>query len=79
VSAPGMSGYGEAHSRPSHGHERSPISVGWVILSATLIGLGLLLMAYFLLTFNLLLLVGIAPCVAGGLMLFDRRAGFDSA
>jgi len=53
--------------------------VGWVILSALLIGLGLLLMAYFLLTFNLLLLVGIVPCVAGGLMLFDRRAGFDSA
>jgi membrane-bound ClpP family serine protease len=74
-----MSGYGDAHSSAPHGHARSPISVGWVVLAALLIGAGLFLLAYFFLTFNLLYFVGIAPCVAGGLMLFDRRAGLDSA
>jgi membrane-bound ClpP family serine protease len=74
-----MSSYGAARGRPAPAHERSPISVGWVILAAVLIGIGLTLLAYFFLTFNLLYFVGIAPCVIGGLMLFDRRAGLDSA
>jgi hypothetical protein len=74
-----MSGYGASHASPPHGHERSPISVAWVILAAVLIGGGLFLIAYFFWNWNLLYLVGIAPCVAGGLMLFDRRAGLDAA
>jgi hypothetical protein len=74
-----MSAYGATRASPAHGHERSPISVGWVILAAVLIGGGLFLIAYFFLTWNLLYFVGIAPCVAGGLMLFDRRAGHDAA
>jgi len=74
-----MSGYGGAHSAPPHGHVRSPISVLWVVLSALLIGGGLFLLAYWLVTFNWLFFSGIAPCVLGGLMLFSPRAGLDSA
>jgi hypothetical protein len=74
-----MSGYGEAHRTPSHGHARSPINVGWVVLAALLIGLGLFMMAYWLVTFQWVFFLGIAPCVGGGLMLFSRRAGFDTA
>jgi membrane-bound ClpP family serine protease len=74
-----MSGYGGAHSASPHGHVKSPISVSWVVLSALLIGLGVFMMAYFLVTFRWFYFLGIAPCVAGGLMLFSRRAGLDSA
>jgi hypothetical protein len=74
-----MSGYGGAHAAPAHGHVSSPISVPWVVLSAVLIGLGLFMLAYWLLTFNWFFFLGIAPCLAGGLMLFSRRAGVDSA
>ncbi|MCI4372577.1 MAG: hypothetical protein L3K02_02900 [Thermoplasmata archaeon] len=74
-----MSGYGGAHSTAPHGHVSSPISVGWVVVSAVLIGTGLFMLAYWLLTFNWFFFLGIAPCVAGGLMLFSRRAGLDSA
>jgi hypothetical protein len=74
-----MSGYGDSHSAPSHAHAKSPISVGWVVFAAVLIGIGLLLIAYFLLTFNLLYFIGIAPCVVGGLLFFSRRTGLDSA
>ncbi len=74
-----MSGYGGAHAGPRHAHVRSPISVPWVVLSALLIGLGLFMLAYWLVTFTWLDFLGIAPCVLGGLMLFSRRAGFDSA
>jgi hypothetical protein len=74
-----MSGYGEAHPATPHGHARSPISVGWVVVAAVLMGVGIFMLAYFLLTFNLLLFLGILPCVIGGLMLFSPRAGLDRA
>ena len=74
-----MSGYSGAHSAPPHGRVRSPISVPWVILAALLMGLGVFMMAYFLVTFSWIYFLGIAPCVAGGLMLFSRQAGVDSA
>ncbi|MGD0256505.1 MAG: hypothetical protein ABSB90_01305 [Thermoplasmata archaeon] len=74
-----MSGYGERHSTPPHRHVSSPISVPWVVAAALLIGLGLTLLAYVLVTFDLLYFLGIVPCVVGGLMLFSRRAGVDSA
>jgi hypothetical protein len=50
-----------------------------VVAAALLIGLGLTLLAYVLVTFDLLYFLGIVPCVVGGLMLFSRRAGVDSA
>lgn len=74
-----MSGYGGAHSAPTDSHVSGPISVGWVVFSAVLIGAGLFMLAYWLLTFNWFYFLGIASCVLGGLMLFSRRAGLDSA
>jgi hypothetical protein len=74
-----MSGYGVAHPPRAHSSVKSPISVPWVILSAALIGLGLWLDAYWLLTFNWLFFTGFPICVLGGLMLFSRRAGYDTA
>jgi hypothetical protein len=74
-----MNGYGEVHPPRTHGKIVSPISVPWVVLSAVLIGLGLGLIAYWLLTFEWLYFTGIPLCVIGGTMLFSRRAGVDSA
>jgi hypothetical protein len=74
-----MSGYGGAHATAHHAVVRSPISVTWVLASALLIGLGIFMMAYWLLTFAWFYALGVAPCVIGGLMLFSRRAGYDTA
>ncbi len=74
-----MSGYGAAHSGPHVKHPGGPINVPWVILAAVLIGIGLTVVAYWLYTFDLYYTFGIAFVVAGGLMLFDERAGADHA
>ena len=74
-----MSEYGGGHPTSAHPHAKSPISVPWVVGAALLIGLGVFAMAYFLLTFNLLYFFGIGALALGGLMLFSRRAGVDSA
>lgn len=57
----------------------SSLSIPWVIAAALLCGAGLFVMMYFILTFNPLYLLGVAPVVGGGLMLFDQRAGADHA
>jgi hypothetical protein len=64
---------------PAHVVTRSPISIPFVALAAFLIGVGVLGMAYFMVTFDLLYLGGIVACVAGGLMLFHPLAGHDRA
>jgi len=74
-----MSEYGDAHSRGAKSHVRSPISVAWVVLASVLIGVGLAVLFYWLYTFDLRYTFGIAFVVAGGLMLFDHRAGLDHA
>jgi len=74
-----MSEYAEAHHGSPSAHVRSPISVGWVVLSALLIGTGLFLIAYWLYMFDLRYSFGIAFVVIGGLMLFHPRAGWDHA
>ncbi len=63
---------------PAGGHgERTPISVGTVILSAVLIGLGLFSIIYWLVTFDWLWFAGVFLVVAGGLLFFSRRTGID--
>ncbi|MCI4365496.1 MAG: hypothetical protein L3K10_05490 [Thermoplasmata archaeon] len=74
-----MSGYGTPPAAVSHGHVSSPISVPWVVLSAVLVGVGLFFVWWWVTTFDWLYFLGVAPCVLGGLMLFSRRAGLDSA
>ncbi|MGP8071920.1 MAG: hypothetical protein ACLPZM_02185 [Thermoplasmata archaeon] len=74
-----MSGYGDAHHAAGQSHVRSPINVGWVVLAAVLIGVGLGLIAWWLYEYNLEYSFGIVLVVVGGLMLFNRRAGLDHA
>ncbi|MGA8665023.1 MAG: hypothetical protein WB809_08195 [Thermoplasmata archaeon] len=74
-----MSGYGDGHHGAAPAHVRSPISVGWVVLAALLIGVGLFFVAYWLYMFDLWYSFGIALVVIGGLMLFHPRAGLDHA
>ncbi|MCI4331886.1 MAG: hypothetical protein L3K19_08615 [Thermoplasmata archaeon] len=63
----------------SHGSSVSTISVPWVIAAALLIGVGLFIISYFMVTFQFVYLGGIALVVGGGFMLFDERAGPDHA
>jgi hypothetical protein len=71
-----MSGYGSPHTRV---HQKSPISVPWVVLSALLVGIGLFLVAFWLITMEWVWFLGLVPAVVGGVMLFDPRAGADHA
>ncbi len=70
-----MAGYADA----AHVAVKSPVSIPWVVLASALAGLGVFAMVLFLYTFQLIYLGGILPIVTGTLMLFDRRAGADSA
>ena len=74
-----MSEYGDGQHGGSPAHVKSPISVGWVVVSALLIGVGLFCIAWWLYTFNLEFSFGIALVVVGGFMLFSPRAGLDHA
>lgn len=63
-----------------HGHvEKSPISVGWVILAAVLCGIGLFLVWFWLSTFDWIYFPGVALVFIGGIMFFNHRAGLDHA
>lgn len=73
-----MSGYGTPSEGHSH-HAASPISIPWVVLAALLCGVGLLLVAVWLLTFSWIYFAGIVPVFVGALMFFNDRAGLDHA
>jgi uncharacterized membrane protein HdeD (DUF308 family) len=74
-----MSGYGSSRHGASP-PARNSISVPFVIVAAILAGVGLFLLLTWLITsFDWVYFIGVAPLVAGALMLFDRRAGSDSA
>ena len=70
-----MAGY--AHSE--HAVTKSPISIPWVIVASLLAGLGVFSMVLWLYTFQWIYFGGILPILTGTLMMFDRRAGADSA
>jgi len=69
---------------PSGGrHESSSaeptLSVPFLVLSATLCGVGIFGMALFLVTFQWLDFAGVIPLVLGAYMLFTRGTGPDHA
>jgi hypothetical protein len=69
-----------ASAHPPHpAHVASPISIGWVVLAALMIGIGLGIVAYWQITQNWLYFLGLVPTVLGGLMLMSPRAGLDHA
>ena len=74
-----MSGYGAAPHGAHAKHPGGPISVPWVLLAGLLIGIGLLVLAYMLVSFNVEYLSGAVLVVVGGLMLFSPRAGANRA
>jgi|HubBroStandDraft_1064217.scaffolds.fasta_scaffold251542_2 hypothetical protein len=68
-----------AVSASSHTATKVPISIPFVVLAAFLVGIGVLGMVYFLITFDLLYLFGALATTVGGLMLFHPLAGADHA
>ena len=58
-------------------HEKSAISIPFVVLAALLMGFGIFAVTYWLITFNWLAFAGVLPVVVGALMMFDTRAGAD--
>jgi membrane-bound ClpP family serine protease len=68
-----------AGAEPAQSLGHSTLSLPWLVAAALLIGGGLFVISYFILTFQLVYLAGIAMVVVGGLMLFDPRAGPDHA
>ncbi len=56
-----------------------PISIGWVVGAALLMGIGVFFLTLWLVTFTWLYLGGILPMLAGILMMFDPRAGANAA
>ena len=63
-----------------HGHGVvSPISVPWVIAAALLCAAGLFVIWWWLYTFNLEFVWGIALVFLGAMMFLNPRAGWDHA
>jgi Na+/proline symporter len=58
---------------------KSAISIPFVVLAALLIGVGILALVYWLVTFDWLYFGGLIPSLTGALMLFHPRAGADRA
>jgi Na+/proline symporter len=65
------------------GNSRVPdtgaISVPFIVLASVLVGLGIMGLAYWLITFQWVLMLSIAPLAIGGLLFFTRAAGPDRA
>lgn len=70
-----MAGYASS----SHASAKSPVSIPWVILASLLAGIGIFSMVLWLYTFQWIYFGGILPIITGTLMMFDRRAGANSA
>jgi hypothetical protein len=76
-----MAGYpaAPAATAPHHADAPNTLSVPWVITAALAISLGISSVIYFLISFQLEFLGGIALVLAGTFMLLDPRAGSDHA
>lgn len=74
-----MSETGTGHGHGSGTHAKTPISVPWVVISALLIGGGILLIVTWLTYFDWIYFSGVFLLLVGGLMLFSPRAGIDQA
>lgn len=71
-----MAGYGAARGSTSHG-ETSPISLAWVILAALVAGVGVFLVALWLITFNWLFFPGAIIVAISMVMFLSPRMGLD--
>lgn len=75
-----MVAYPAPSSAPVHRTDApNTLSVPWVIGAALLIALGIFSVVYFLISFQLEFLGGIALVLGGTIMLLDPRAGSDHA
>lgn len=63
----------------AHAAAKSTLSIPFVVLAALLIGVGILALVYWIVTFDWLYFGGILPSLTGALMLFHPRAGADRA
>ncbi len=72
-------------AEPAHGHghpEELPegsVSIPIVIGAAVLVGIGIMSMAFWLITFHWVFFAGVLPLSAGGLLFFTRFTGADRA
>jgi hypothetical protein len=73
-----MSEYAGA-SAPHGQVERSPISVGWVILASVICGIGLIGVWWYVTTFDWLYFPSIVLVIGGAMMFLSDRAGLDHA
>jgi hypothetical protein len=71
-----VSAYAAGHG---HAHVKSPISLVWVLGLSILCGIGIGMLAYWQLTGNWFYFLGIAPLLAGAIMMLSPRAGMDHA
>jgi len=55
------------------------LSIPFVLAAALLMGLGIFALTIWLVTFNWAWFAGVLPATVGALMMFDRRAGSESA
>jgi len=60
-------------------HATSSVSIPFVIGAAVLVGIGIMGMAYWLITFHWVFLASVLPLAAGGLLLFSKGSGPDHA
>ena len=63
----------------AHRHERSALSVPFLVLSAALCGVGIFGVAYWQVTGNWAWFASLLPLVVGAYMLFTRGTGPDRA
>jgi hypothetical protein len=75
-----MSHVASIPSAAAHGsHAPNSISLPWVLLASILMGIGVLLIVLWIVTFNFLYFTGVFVVLAGFLMVFDPRMGSDRA
>jgi len=55
------------------------VSIPFVVLASVLVGLGITGLAYWLITFQWILLASVVPLAGGGLLFFTRATGPDHA
>ncbi|MCI4340489.1 MAG: hypothetical protein L3J73_04405 [Thermoplasmata archaeon] len=68
-----------AMGAPTHSPSKNDLSIPFVVLAAFLIGVGILALVYWIVTFDWLYFGGIVPSLTGALMLFHPKAGADRA
>lgn len=68
-----------AEAALAHSDSSASVSVPAVVLASVLVGVGLIGTAYWLITFNWLYFLSLAPLTLGAVLLFTRLSGPDHA